>query len=52
MTIMAGNAPGYEAAIRALFRSERHAFAAAVDGWPPDIKEQCLSMAAEAFEEV
>jgi hypothetical protein len=50
MTIMAGDAPGYEAAIRALYRSERGAFAAAVDAWPPDVRAQCMSMAEEAFE--
>ena len=50
MTSMVGDAPGYEAAIRALYRSERGAFVTAVDAWPPDIRAQCMSMAAEAFE--
>jgi hypothetical protein len=50
MTSMAGNAPGYEAAIRALYRSARREFAAAVESWPPDVRAQCTSMAAEAFE--
>jgi hypothetical protein len=49
MTTMAGDAPGYEAAIRALYRSDRPGFASATETWPPDVRAQCERMAAEAF---
>lgn len=50
MTSIARNASGYEAALRALYRSDGPGFAAATEAWPHDVREQCRSMAAEAFE--
>ncbi|MBM4183594.1 MAG: DUF2239 family protein [Gemmatimonadetes bacterium] len=50
MTSMAGDSPGYESAIRALYRSDGGEFAAATSEWPADVRSQCARMAAEAFE--
>jgi hypothetical protein len=49
MTALAGDEPGYEDAIRALYRSDALGFATATAGWSEDLKDQCRNMAAEAF---
>ena len=36
-TALAGDRPGYEEAIRALFANDMAAFASLIDAWPPDI---------------
>lgn len=46
---MAGNLPGYEEAMRALFASHRERFEELLAPWPPDIREHALQLAAEAF---
>lgn len=45
MTAMAGDLPGYEAAIRALFAGDAAAFAAQVAGWPADIRDYAAKLA-------
>jgi hypothetical protein len=46
---MAGNEPGFEGAVRALFAGRAADFAAAAGAWPPDIREQADALAAKAF---
>jgi hypothetical protein len=46
---IAGNLPGYEEAMRALFASRRERFEELLAAWPPDIREHALHLAAEAF---
>jgi hypothetical protein len=47
--VMAGDRPGYEAAIRALFAGDDTSFAAQIQAWPADIAAQVRVFAAEAF---
>ncbi|KQP49797.1 DUF2239 family protein [Pseudorhodoferax sp. Leaf274] len=46
---IAGNLPGYEEALRALFRGDAAAFDAAAAGWPPDILAHARLLSAGAF---
>jgi uncharacterized protein len=48
-TAMAGNCPGYEEAMRALFAGDLPAFEKQTDAWPPDVRDHarqlgCLAM--------
>lgn len=47
--VMAGDRPGYEAAMRALFADDDAAFESQITNWPPDIAAQVRTFAAEAF---
>jgi hypothetical protein len=47
--VMAGDRPGFEAAIRALFAGDAPAFTARIADWPADIAAQVRVFAAEAF---
>lgn len=49
MNAMAGNAPGFESAVRALFAADRMGFEAVLAHWSPDIRAHCLALAARAF---
>ncbi len=49
MTVLVGNAPGYEEAIRALYAGERDGFFAHTEAWPPDVRAKLEEMAADAF---
>jgi len=49
MTAMAGNLPGYEEAVRALFAGDAAGFAARTEGWPVDIRMHAGTLAAGAF---
>lgn len=49
MTAMAGDRPGFEEAIRALYGSDRPRFEELVDRWPNDIKAHAKALAAEAM---
>lgn len=42
LTTLAGDLPGYESAIRALFASELGAFQTATAAWSPDLQRLCL----------
>lgn len=44
ITAIAGDMPGYEAAIRALYAGDDAGFAAAMTGWPDDIRSHALSL--------
>ncbi|BCW87339.1 hypothetical protein sos41_04680 [Alphaproteobacteria bacterium SO-S41] len=47
ITTMAGDAPGYEAATRALFAGDRAALKTAMAAWPADIARRAWAMAEE-----
>ncbi len=46
---MAGNAPGFEEAARALFAGDITRFEDAIVAWPPDIREHATMLAARAL---
>jgi aminoglycoside phosphotransferase (APT) family kinase protein len=48
-TVMAGDAPGYEAALRALYAGDEDRFVAETAGWPPDVRAHALDLADAAF---
>ena len=47
---MAGDAPGFEEASRALFAGDRSRFETHTAAWPPDVRAHALELAAHAFE--
>ncbi|MCE9572730.1 MAG: DUF2239 family protein [Deltaproteobacteria bacterium] len=47
---MAGDAPGFEEASRALFAGDRPRFETHTAAWPPDVRAHALELAAHAFE--
>ncbi|RKG86253.1 DUF2239 family protein [Corallococcus terminator] len=49
MTMMAGNAPGYEEAARALYAGDRTRFNKWTRAWPDDIRDCARRLAAPAF---
>lgn len=49
LTAMAGDAPGYEDALRALYAGDAAAFRRRLKGWPPDVRAHALALAAPAF---
>lgn len=49
MTAMAGNAPGYEEALRALYAGERGRFDRITMDWPKDVRGYAMELAADAF---
>jgi hypothetical protein len=49
MAAMAGDLPGYEEALRALYRGDRTAFLEKVAGWPADVHAHVERLTAEAF---
>ena len=49
MTALAGDRPGFEEAIRALYAGDRPRFDQLVDRWPNDIKAHARELAAEAI---
>ncbi|MBX9801411.1 MAG: DUF2239 family protein [Caulobacteraceae bacterium] len=51
MTAIAGDLPGYEAAVRRLFAGDWTAFDAAVEGWPEGVRDAVRGMAAGAWGE-
>ncbi|WP_102961240.1 DUF2239 family protein [Mangrovicella endophytica] len=46
LAALAGDLPGYEEAIRALFAGDAEGFAARMAAWPPDIRDHALTLAA------
>ncbi|RTL53962.1 MAG: DUF2239 family protein [Bradyrhizobiaceae bacterium] len=50
ITAMAGNAPHYEEALRALFANEDTRFHALTESWPRDIRDHARTLAQRAFE--
>lgn len=49
MSAMAGDAPHYEEAIRALFAGEKERFAGLIQDWPADVREHAQTLAGPAF---
>lgn len=49
MTAMAGDRPGYEEAVRALFAAKRVRFELEIERWPADIRSHSLRLAAASF---
>jgi uncharacterized protein len=49
MSIMGGNKPHYEDAIRALFAGEPVRFEELIAGWPADVRDHASQLAAKAF---
>jgi hypothetical protein len=47
---IAGNLPGYEDALRALYRADAEAFHGALAEWPQDLREHATALATEAFQ--
>jgi hypothetical protein len=50
MAAMAGDAPGYEEASRALYAGQRARFEAEIAAWPPDIRDHARRLAAPGFD--
>lgn len=48
MTAMAGNAPGFEDAARALFAGDASAFEERIAAWPEDVREHLAMLATDA----
>jgi uncharacterized protein len=46
MSAMAGNRPGYEEAIRALYAGDRPRFEQCIAGWPVDVKNHAVKLAS------
>ena len=49
MTAMAGDHPGFEEALRALFAGDAERFRALVGAWPADVRDHAEKLAADAF---
>jgi hypothetical protein len=49
LSAMAGNEPGFEEAIRALFAGKREPFEEIVEPWPRDIQDHAKKLAAAVF---
>jgi hypothetical protein len=50
MSVMAGNRPHYEDAIRALFAGQPVRFTELIAGWPADVREHASRLAERAFQ--
>ena len=50
MVAIAGDRPGFEEAIRALFAGDPQRFAEQTDAWPPEVAEHARWLAGPAFE--
>lgn len=48
-TALAGDAPGYEAAIRALYAADADGFAGRTQAWPADVRDHVRRLAESAF---
>lgn len=49
MTAMAGDEPGFEEALRALYAGTREAFQAILRAWPGDVRDHAVKLADPAF---
>jgi len=49
MSVMAGNRPHYEEAIRALYANDPAHFEKLIAAWPPDVRDHTLTLAERAF---
>lgn len=51
MNAMAGDFPGFEEALRALYAADRERFASMTAPWPEDVRDFTMRLAADAFAE-
>ncbi|MBP1773631.1 MAG: hypothetical protein H6P99_2794 [Holophagaceae bacterium] len=51
MAALAGDAPGYEEALRALYAADVTAFHARTEAWPADVRDHARALARSAFPE-
>lgn len=49
LSAMAGNAPAYEDALRALFAGDAERFTACTENWPADVRDHARGLAQHAF---
>lgn len=49
LTIVGGDRPGYEEAVRSLTTGDRPGFGAALAGWPGDLRDHAVKLADGAF---
>ena len=49
MSILAGNEPGYEEALRALYAGDSERYRELTEHWPPDVRDHAQRLAAGAF---
>ena len=49
MSVIAGNKPHYEDAIRALFAGDPARFEQLIAGWPADVRDHASQLAERAF---
>ena len=50
MVVVAGNEPGFEEALRALYAGDAGRFATLTDAWPIDVRAHARKLASRAFE--
>lgn len=50
MAAIAGDLPGYEESLRALFAGDGQAFAGRTAAWPPDVRSHALALAAAGLQ--
>jgi hypothetical protein len=49
MAALGGDLPGYEEALRALFRGDAETFSRETHDWPPDVRDHAALLATTAF---
>jgi len=49
MTVLAGNRPGFEEALRALYAKEEERFSKLVRKWPVDVRKHLTRLAEPSF---
>jgi hypothetical protein len=49
MSAMAGDAPGFEEAARALFAADEQRFEQCIRAWPEDVRDYARTLAANAL---
>jgi hypothetical protein len=49
LSVIAGDYPGYEEAIRALYKKDKKGFVTRIAEWPEDVKAHALGLAGPAF---
>jgi hypothetical protein len=49
MMAIAGDQPGYEEALRALYAGQREEFSGSIRDWPADVRDHALRLAAPSF---
>ena len=52
MAALAGDLPGYEEALRALFRGDAAGFSRETEDWPEDVRAYAAALSADAFADV